>query len=149
MISIATVIIQIQAVRTSLLLSTFSPWQHEERHTNHKSLRKPIYADPQRAAHLVGLQISASRDPNWSNLIRSKKLNRALQRSTSTLLIKILKFSGHLSRTWRHSHSQFTPTTVQPHFLSGGLLWQMMIFNLLSTRPYDCTIWLCIWTKRH
>ena len=31
-----TIIIQIQAVWTSLFLSTFSPWWHEERDTNHK-----------------------------------------------------------------------------------------------------------------
>ena len=39
--------------------------------------------------------ISASRDPNWSDLIRSEKPNRSLQRSNPThSLFKILKFSG-------------------------------------------------------
>ena len=70
--------------------------------------------------------ISAGRDRNWSDLIRSEKLNHALHRSTSTLRFKILKLSRHPSWTWRHPPTQFAPTTVQPHFLSGGLLWQMM-----------------------
>ena len=46
MISITTIIIQIQAVRTSLFLSTISPWQYEERDTNHISLHLPYYTDP-------------------------------------------------------------------------------------------------------
>ena len=38
MISVTTIIIQIQAVRTSLFLSTFSSWRHEERDTILKGL---------------------------------------------------------------------------------------------------------------
>ena len=33
-----TTLIQTQAVRASLFLSTFSPWRHEERDANHKSI---------------------------------------------------------------------------------------------------------------
>ena len=45
MISITTMIIQIQAIRRNFFLSTFSPWRHEERDTNHKSLCSLYYFD--------------------------------------------------------------------------------------------------------
>ena len=78
--------------------------------------------------HLEVFKISAGRDQNWSDLIRSEKLNHALQRSTSTLaFLKPSKFSGYVFQAWCHPRTQFISTAVQPHFLPGGLLWQMMI----------------------
>ena len=56
------------------------------------------------------------------DLIRSEKLNHYLNgRPQLKCLFKILKFSGHLFRAWRHLHPQFTPTTIHPHFQSGVL----------------------------
>ena len=60
MISSTTIIIQIQAVRTSLLFLGLSPWKHKETDTNHKSLCKPYDTDPPtHTAHLVVSKISA------------------------------------------------------------------------------------------
>ena len=70
---------------------------------------------PPRVAHLVVFNVSIHLCRS-----RSEKLKRYLQRSTLTnSLFKILKFSGP-------SLLGMTLSTLQPHFLSGGL-WQMMI----------------------
>ena len=47
------IIAQIQAVRTTLFLSTFSPWQHEERDTILISLCLPYFADPTRNVRCI------------------------------------------------------------------------------------------------
>ena len=86
------ILIQIQTVRTSLFLPTFSPWRHEDRDTNHKSIRE-LYnsAHLTLASYLVVFKVSI-------HLCLSRpKLNRDLQRSTSTKLsfhnLQILKTS--------------------------------------------------------
>ena len=96
MIPITTITIQIQAVRTSLFLSTFNSWQYEESNKNHKSLCKKYYTEtPHTHTHarcvlwcLRSQPISADRDPNWSALIRSEKT----QPLASTVQPQILVF---------------------------------------------------------
>ena len=72
---ITTIIIEILAVRTSLFLFPFSPWRYDERETI-------LYCHPYARRILWSLRsqlVSATRDPNWSALIRSEKPNRPLQ----------------------------------------------------------------------
>ena len=71
----------------------------------------PMLTPPQSAVHLVMFKIFVGRDP---------KKNQHLSKSNSRLF-KILKFSGQ-------SLPGMMSSTLQPHFLSRGLLWQMVIF---------------------
>ena len=122
------ILIQIQVVWMSLFLSTFSPWWHEERETNHK----PYYAEfpHPRALHILwclwSQLISASQDSNWSALIRSEKPSRVLQQPNLNYL-SFQNSQDYLFRVQRQPPTQFTQTAIQHHFLSGGLLWQMII----------------------
>ena len=90
---------------------------------------------PQHAAHLVMFKISIHlcwlRLENWTSCFNSWRLNSVFfngripnyifQRSKSNWhLFKILKFS-------EPSLPGMTSSTLQPHFLSGGLLWQVVI----------------------
>ena len=131
MVSITTVIqihIQIQAtlsfqIQTGLLISGFGQCRHEERETqflkayaNHNML-----TPPQRAAHLVMFKISLhlcrSRSENSTARLNGRKPN--------------CLFNGLIPRTHL---VKFSPSligmmsfTLQPHFQSGVLLWQMLI----------------------
>ena len=88
--------------------------------------------------------ISAGRDPNWSDLIRSEKT----QLPSSTVVpqlpvfFKILKFSDYLFRAWRHPPTQFTPTARPAPFP----VWKFIITDddchILSARAFECTVWL-------
>ena len=61
--------------------------------------------------------ITSGRDPNWSDLIKSEKVNRSLRLSNlDSRRFKSLKFSGHLFRTQRHPPTQFTPTARPASF---------------------------------
>ena len=94
--------------------------------------------------------ISAGRDPNWSDLNRSEKLNRSLRRSNlKSVFSKSLNSQAISSR-----HDVIHPldsliTLVQLHFLSGGLLWQTMIVISFprghASAPSDENTW----NKRH
>ena len=89
--------------------------------------------NPQRAAHLVMFKISVGRDPKNSTTSfngrnstlcpMAENLTLCLHGPISTLnwlFFKILKFSGP-------SNLGMTSSTLQLHFLSGSLLWQMVI----------------------
>ena len=84
MISITTIIIQIQEVQTSLFLSTFRPWPHEERETQiTKAYDNRSYIDTHGASRGVkdlssSLPVETRTDLLWSD---PKKNNHALQRS--------------------------------------------------------------------
>ena len=71
--------------------------------------------------------ISAGRDPNWSSLIRSEKTQPRPSAGKHQLPIfsKSSNSPDHLFRVRRQPSTQFTPAAVQPHFLSGGLLWYL------------------------
>ena len=57
--------------------------------------------------------ITAGRDPNWFDLIRSEKPNHSLrQLNLNFCLFKILKFSWHLFWAWRHLPTQFMACPV-------------------------------------
>ena len=73
--------------------------------------------------------ISAGQDPKkCTACLNGRKPNSRLQRSKSNWrLFKILRFSG-LSLLGMKS------STLQPHFLSGGLLWQMVIIISFAWR---------------
>ena len=86
---------------------------------------------PQCVVHLEVFKISVGRDlQNLTSRLHGWKLNSSsnswipnyiFQRSKSNWhLFKILKFSGP-------SLLCMTLSTLQPYFLSGGLLWQMVI----------------------
>ena len=127
----------------SLVLAT-----RRERHSS-------FYANhPQRAAHLVIFKISVGRDP--INLITSStaqiqvsthwpKLKFSLPpwfnvNSQLTHFSKIFKFSGP-------SLPVMTSSTLQVHFLSGGLLWQWWLSYPLRTSVRLHPI-IMPWTKR-
>ena len=93
--------------------------------------------------------ISLGRDPNWSVLIRSEKLSCTLQQSNSTVFSKSSKSLDHLFWARRQPPTLFTPTAVQPHFLFGGLLWQMMIVISFPSRCKTASSDYSTWTRRH
>ena len=120
------------------------------RDTNHKA--NHTYADPpppQRMVHLVVFKISAVRDPKWSAFQIRKTQPRA-----STVETQLIVFSKS-SKILRSSHpgmtsstSQFTPTAIQSHILSGGgydSSWSSYPFRAGVRVP----TWLYTWTKRH
>ena len=76
---ISTIIMQIQAVRTSLFLSL---WWHKERDTIIKNIILTPNHHAWRILRCLRSQfISARQVPNWSALIRPEKPNCMLQRS--------------------------------------------------------------------
>ena len=108
------IIIQIQAVRTSLFLSTFSLWGNEERDTMLKGLCKPYYADPTLNAQQI----------LWC--LRSLPLEiRKTQPLPSTVNLNSLSFQNpQILRTISSGHDvKYTSAS----FPVQGLLWQMMI----------------------
>ena len=134
-ISITTVLIHIQTqriqiqyrrtllfpLRTRLSIPDFSPWWHEERDTILTML-----TPSQRTVHLLMFKISVSGDPknpttsfNGQNPTLNGRIpNSRLNGPISTdVFSNILKFSGP-------SLLGMTSSTLQLHFLSGGLLWQ-------------------------
>ena len=94
---------------------------------------------PQRAAHLLMFKISMGRDPkNPTTSFNGQNPILASTIQSQLTLFKILKFSGPYLRG-------MTSSTLQPHFLSGGLLWQTVI-AISFERERNCTKWLCTWT---
>ena len=86
--------------------------------------------------------LSAGQDPNWSDLIRSEKVNRLHRQS---------KFNSFFSKS---SNSQAIPSgydvnqplnSFQPYFLFGSLLWQKNIVISFppgcASAPSDYTTW--------
>ena len=56
-------------------------------------------------------------------------------------LFKILKFK-------EPSLLSMTSSTLYPHLLPGGLLWQMVIVISFPHERRNCTEWICSWNKR-
>ena len=156
MISITTLIILIQEIRTSLFLSTFSPWWHEERNTNHKSLCWPYYTDPPTACTVILVESKIS---TYFCLSRLKRICFYLIRKTltraSTVEPQLPVFSkssnsqDYLFRRRHQPPTQFTPTVVQPHFLSRSLLWPMMMIIFSSRDRKSAVSDYSTWNKRH
>ena len=130
-----------------LLISDFGSSTREERHNSYCANH------PQRAAHLVVFEISVSRDPKIltaavtvENSILSVPMAETqssasmIQCQPSTDSLKILKFSGP-------PLPGMTSFTLQPHFLSWGLLWQWWLSYPLhaSVKLHPMTT---PWTKR-
>ena len=108
--------------------------RHEERDTI-LTMLTPSWRD----AHLVVIKISVGRDPkipteffngrNSPPYLNGKNSTVCLHRPISThklLFFKILTFSGP-------SLPGMMSSTLQPHFLSGGLLWQWWLSYPLRT----------------
>ena len=126
-------------VQTCLLISDFSPWQHEERDTLLSML-----TPPQHVVHLVMFKISVGRDPKNSTasfngqnptLVSTAKDPTLTPMVQSQLtLLQILKFSGP-------SLPGMTSSILQPHFLSGGLYydkwWLSYSLRASVTAPND------------
>ena len=154
-ISITTIHIQMQykysgdsvvQVRTRLLTSDFGSSTRGERQNSY-------YADPTpNVRHISRCLrspfIFAGRDPknltasstveNSTRCPNGRELNFLpfmVQYQLSTLFFKILKFSGP-------SLLGMTLSTLQSHFLSGGLLWQWWLSYPMRT-SVNCTDWLC------
>ena len=122
-----------------LLISDFSSWWQEERDTILKSLWPTILCwrveclrslsvgirKTQLHASMAEIQLSAY-------MVQSQLLN--------WLFFKILKFSGS-------SLLGMTSTTLQSHFLSGGLLWQWWLSYPLRT-SVNCTNSLHTWALK-
>ena len=96
---------------------------------------------PQRAAHLVMSKVSVGRDPkNPTTSFNSRKSSLCLHGHISTpnwQFFKIFKYSGPFLLG-------MTPSTLQPYFLSGGLLWQWWLSYPLRA-SVKCTNWLYTW----
>ena len=107
-------------IRTSLLISGFGPWRHEERDTILKSLLTILCWPHPNTRHILWFlrsqYISTSRDlKNSTACLNGRKLNYNSQwQNLNWCLFKILKFSGL-------SLLGMTSSTLQPHFLSGSL----------------------------
>ena len=92
------------------------------------------YADyTQRAAHLVMFKISVGRDPKKTTITSTVKSNSQRPNPTLTSMVEsqllnrlYFKFSGP-------SLPGITSSTLQPHFLYGGLLWQWWLSYPLCT----------------
>ena len=135
---ICCIIIQIQALRTSLFLLLFvlvdtrRETQFLRAYANHTML--PLHARPILWCFSSQL-ISAGRDPKWSAVIRSDKHSRTLQRSNFNYgLFKILKFSGS-------SLPGATSTTHSIH--SNGRAAPFPVSGFIKTDD-DCRI-LSVW----
>ena len=127
------IIIQVQIrailsfqIRTGLFIFGFGPWWHVERearflkaYANHTML-----TPPQCTAHLVmfkiSIHLSRSRSGRLNLTLNGRKTTCLNGRILNWRLFKIFKFSGP-------SLMSMTSSTLQPHFLSGGLLWQLVI----------------------
>ena len=127
--SILVILVQIQ--RYERLYSFLPSVLGDTRRETHK-LKKPMltilcWPHSQPAANLVMFKISIHLCRS-----RSEKLNHTPQRQkTQLLFFKILKFSGP-------SLLGMIPFNLQPHFLSGGLFWHMIIVeSFLRTRKTE------------
>ena len=154
MISITTIIIHIQAVRTSLFLFTFNPWQHEERGINHKSLCWTYYTEPPHTVHFVVSKILTHLCRLRPKLIcfdqiRKTHLHASMVKPQLSVFSKSSNSQDHLFQIRHQPPTQFTLMTVQLHFLSGGLLWQMMIVISFPYRCKSAPSDYDTWTKRH
>ena len=95
---------------------------------------------PQRAAHLVMFKISIGRDPKTpTTSFNGQNPTLASMVHSQLILFKILKFSGP-------SLLSMMSSTLQLHFLSGGLLWQWWLSYPLRASVI-CIKWLYTWTK--
>ena len=107
-----------------------------------------------RTVHLVVSKISTHLCRSRHKLICFDQIrNSQLHASTVELQLPVFsKYSNsqdHLFRVRRQPPTQFTPMAVQTHFLSGGLLWQMMI---VISFPHGCKRAPSdydTWTRRH
>ena len=89
---------QIQAVRMSLFLSTFSPRRHEKSNTKYKSLCWPYYADPH-LTHILWylrtqLTLLVETQIDLLSWIPKNQSTHFKRRTSTNCLYKILKFSG-------------------------------------------------------
>ena len=153
MISMTTIIIPNPAIQTSLFFSTFSARWHEKRDTTHKSLCQPHNADIHththvRATHFVVSKISTYLCRSRHKLIYFDQIRKTQLRTlkVETQLPVFSKSSNSQDRIFMvrlQSPIQFTLTTIQPNFLSGCLLWQMIIVisfpNLCKSASSDYT----------
>ena len=118
------IIVQIQVVRTSLFLSTFSPWWHEERDTNHKSLCYPYYAVPTpNARRILCCLRSLSVETQTDGILSDPTQPRVSTVDLNSGLFKILQIFRNLFRIWRHQPNLISSDAIQPNFLSGGLYY--------------------------
>ena len=136
-------------------LQSLATWERETQflraYANHTILSPPHTRVWHILWSLRSQLISAGRDPNWSALIRSEKIQPHASTIECQLIcfFKILKFSalsllGMTSTThWIHSNS-----CPQPYFLSGGLLWQTMIVISFPRGRKIASSDYCTWTKR-
>ena len=90
---------------------------------------------PQCAVHLVMFKISIHlcwlRSENWTACLNGRKLNYIFQQSNTQLHLQQSKSNWHLFQILKFSGPSLlgmTSSTLQHYFLSGGLLWQMVIF---------------------
>ena len=115
----------------------FSPRRHEERDT---ILTMLTYT--KRTAHLLMFKISVRRDLQNLNTCLNGRRFTALSpwSNLNWLFFKILKFSGT-------SLPGMTSSTLQSHFLSGGLLRKCWLSYPLSA-SVNCTNWQCTWTLK-
>ena len=109
---------------TNGLTSGFGPWRHEERDTQFLKVfaNYTMLTPPQRATYLGMFKISVGRDAKspTTSFNGNKKPTPCLNDQNPIRLFKIHKFSGP-------SLLGMTSSTLQPHFLSGDLLWQIVI----------------------
>ena len=113
-------------------------------YANHTMLIPPPTDTHTDRAHLVVFKISPGRDPKWSAFqIKKKTTVRFNNRNLTYSLFQnpqILRTS--LPGMTSSAHSILS-NGRPAYFLSGGLLWKMMIVIFFAPSDY------CTWTKRH
>ena len=96
-----------------------------------------------RAAHLVMFKISVGRDPkNPTTSFNGRKVSSRPQWSNLNFSVSMVQFQLTLFKILKFSLLGMTSSTLQPHFLSGGLLWQWWLSYLLRA-SVNRTNWLC------
>ena len=144
---ICCIIIQIQAVLQSLVL-------RGESHKSLKPMLNILYRPTtSRKAHLVVSKISTYLCQLRPKLICSDQIwktqwHASMVKPQLPVFSKSSNSQDHLFWVWHQAPTQFTPTAIQCHFLSEGLLWQMMtVISFLhgcKSAPSDYGTW----TKR-
>ena len=130
-----------------LLISDFSSSTRGERHSSY-------YANhPQRTVHLVMFKISVGRDPKNSTTSSTAQIQLyalIIEKSTLCLYGPILTLNWLFFKIFKFSKPSFPgmmSSALQPHFTSGGLLWQWWLSYLFRT-SVNCTNWLYTWALK-
>ena len=121
------------------------------RDTNHKSLCYLFYIEPTpRTAHVAVPKISTHLCWSWPKLVCFDQIRKTQPCAWKVepqlvVFLKSSKFQDHLLWVRRQPPAQFTPMTVQPHFLSADLLCQLLsVISFLRghrSAPSDYETW--------